>query len=319
MNTQQAFHDYSPARESFLEDVIVGLGQTNKTLPSKYFYDEVGSALFEQICDQDEYYLTRTELAIMEQHVVEMAASIGRACLLIEYGTGSGRKTRLLLERLPDMAGFVPIDISKVFLQRTVAALRMEFPDLEILPVCADYTKTYSLPICQKSVSKRVVFFPGSTIGNFEPPAAIAFLQHLVQLCGGQCGVLIGVDLKKDAAVLEAAYNDRHGVSSAFNVNLLQRINRELGANFDLNGYHHRGVYNESKGRIESYLVSEAAQTVHLDGADITFTDGEKIRIELSYKYTLDEFQALVQAAGLSVQQVWTDPMQLFSVQYLTI
>jgi dimethylhistidine N-methyltransferase len=311
-------HDFEPEPDSFREEVIQGLQQPNKELPSKFFYDEHGSQLFDQITELDEYYPTRTEIAIMRQHAHEMAALLGPHCLLIEYGSGSSTKTRILLDHIEDLAGYVPIDISKEHLLQSAEKLTAAYPDLEVLPVCADYTRQIELPIPERVVSRRVVYYPGSTIGNFEPEPAKRFLQTIAEVCGQDGGLLIGVDLKKDPEILHHAYNDHKGVTAEFNLNILARINRELEANFQLDQFRHYAFYNPPKGRIEMHLVSLQNQTVRLDDIEIRFKRGESIWTESSYKYNVGEFERLAAAAGFEVAQVWTDPDRLFSVQYLT-
>ncbi|UCE84863.1 MAG: L-histidine N(alpha)-methyltransferase, partial [Deltaproteobacteria bacterium] len=262
---------------------------------------------------------TRTELAIMRESAGEMADRIGPGCLLIEFGSGSSTKTRLLLDELRDPAAYVPIDISKEHLMRSAADLSAAYPALEVIPVCADYTADYDLPKPRRATERRVVYFPGSTIGNFHRARAIEFLEHVREVCGANGGVLIGVDLKKDRETLERAYNDAKGITADFNLNLLERINRELRSDFDLRLFRHRAVYHEGAGRIEMYLVSLADQTVELDGEPISFEKGEGIRTECSYKYDLEEFRDLVWEAGFRVDDVWTDPEARFSVQYLSV
>lgn len=302
----------------FRSDVLAGLAHPQKTLPCKYFYDARGSALFERICDLDEYYPTRTELAILEAHSAEMAQRLGRRCLLVEYGSGSSRKTRLLLDRLREPAAYIPIDISRAALDVSARALSEAYPHLEVLPVCADYTGPIEVPEPAKPAARRGVFFPGSTIGNFTPPEAQRFLGRMARVAGPGGGVLIGVDLRKERTVLEAAYDDALGVTAAFNKNLLARINRELGADFDLDAFGHRAHWNASAGRVEMHLVSELAQSVCVAGQRIHFAPGETIHTENSYKYELGQFAALAAQAGLAVHRVWTDPDARFSVQYLT-
>src|SRR5262249_3872196 len=222
------------AARQFRADVLRGLRAPKKELPCKYFYDEAGSDLFEQITQLEEYYPTRTELDIMERHAAEMAELLGPRCLLIEYGSGSSLKTRRLLDQLRDPAGYVPIDVSGDYLRRSVQALGVEYPNVEMLPLCADFTHPLGLPACRKPVGRRMVYFPGSTIGNFGPEGALALLRQTADLCGRDGGLLLGIDLQKDPRVIEAAYNDRRGVTAAFNRNILVRINRELGADFDI-------------------------------------------------------------------------------------
>jgi len=311
--------DCAPSAEVFLAEVLAGLQAFEKTLPCKYFYDRRGSLLFDRICDLPEYYPTRTEAAIMADNVAEMAALLGPDCLLIEYGSGSSTKTRILLDHLPDLAGYVPMDISREHLHHTAADLARAYPRLDILPLCADYTAAYTLPAARRPVRARAVYFPGSTIGNFHRDQAAEFLAQIARVCGAGGGLLIGVDLRKAASVLEPAYNDDQGVTAAFNLNLLERINKELGGDFDLGGFAHSAFYNEFAGRVEMHLMSLRPQTVHLGGAEIAFEEEETILTECSYKYGLDEFARLAQSAGLAVRHVWTDEARRFSVQYLTV
>lgn len=305
------------ARAAFLNDVMQGLGRTPKELPCKYFYDAWGSRLFEEICQLPEYYPTRTELAIMRQAIGEIVEAIGPQSLLIEYGSGSSLKTCLLLDHAPRLAGYIPIDISSAQLALAVRALANLYPRLRIRPLCADYTRPYELPAAAFGAARRVVFFPGSTIGNFSPGQAIHFLRHIAQVCGEGGGLIIGVDLKKDPRLLTAAYNDARGVTAAFNLNLLNRINRELGADFKLDGFAHHAFYNPREGRIEMHLVSLASQVVRLNGAAIPFALGESVWTESSYKYSPEEFANLAASAGWRVQRLWTDPGRLFSIQHL--
>lgn len=312
-----ALLDFASDTAGFHEEAIHGLTQAPKTLPCKFFYDARGSALFDQICKLDEYYPTRTEMGIMQAHAHEMSALLGDNCRLVEYGSGSSLKTRVLLDNARNLAAYVPVDISREHLGRTAAGLERAYPHIPILPVCADYTQPFDLP--QGRAARTVVYFPGSTIGNFPPPQAREFLARIAQICGQGGGLLIGVDLKKSAAVLEPAYNDKAGVTAAFNLNLLTRMNRELGADFALTHWAHHAFYNTLHGRIEMHLVSLQAQTVTVGRECISFRAGERIHTESSYKYALDEFACLAEDAGLTVQRVWTDDNHLFSVQYLTI
>ena len=314
-----ALLDCAPDLATFRSEVLTGLQSFEKTLPCKYFYDHRGSQLFDQICDLPEYYPTRTEAGIMRDHVTEMAALFGPECLLIEYGSGSSTKTRILLDHLPHLAGYVPMDISREHLHRTAADLACAYPHLDILPLCADYTAEFDLPTARRPVRSRAVYFPGSTIGNFHQDQAETFLNRIAQVCESGGGLLIGVDLKKPANILEPAYDDAQGVTAAFNLNLLRRINDELNADFDLNQFAHRAFYNALAGRIEMHLMSLRPQTVYLGGVAIAFEEEETILTECSYKYSLTDFAALASAAGLAVRKVWTDSEQKFSVQYLTV
>jgi dimethylhistidine N-methyltransferase len=303
----------------FRADVLRGLRAPKKELPCKYFYDEVGSDLFEQITELEEYYPTRTELAIMERHAAEMAGWLGPRCLLIEYGSGSSLKTRRLLDRLRDPAGYVPVDVSGEHLRRSAGALGEDYPDIEMLPMCADFTRPLSLPACRKAAARRVVYFPGSTIGNFTPEAARALLRQTAVLCAHDGGLLLGIDLQKDPRVIEAAYNDRRNVTAAFNRNILVRINRELAADFDVEQFSHRAFYNAAHGRIEMHLVSRCDQVVRVGSMPFSFAAGESIHTENSYKYSLPALAELAWAGGFAVKRVWTDERQYFSVAYLAV
>jgi dimethylhistidine N-methyltransferase len=303
------------ADQAFLADVLAGLSRPRKQLPCKYFYDERGSRLFDAICELPEYYPTRSELAILERHAGEMAAALGPRCGLVEYGSGSGLKTRLLLGRLGEGV-YYPVDISREHLLASARRLAEEFPAVEVVPVCADFTRPFQLPEARREVGRRVVYFSGSTIGNFPPRQARALLRRISRLVGPGGGLLIGVDLKKDPAVLEPAYDDAAGVTAAFNLNLLVRANRELGADFDLGGFRHLAFYNERHGRVEMHLVSEREQAVRVGGHRFRFAEGETIRTEYSYKFDLEGFAGLARSAWLCVRRVWRDPAGLFSVQY---
>ncbi len=309
-------------RETFRSDVLNGLAGSPKSIPCKYFYDERGSELFDRITETEEYYPTRTELAIMQAHIGAMAEQIGPRAVLIEYGSGSSLKTRILLDGLDDLAAYVPIDISRAHLFATAEQLREAYPGLPILPVAADYTADFELPELPDA-SKRVVYFPGSTVGNFDRAQAADFLQHAADVaCGpdGTCGgLLIGVDLKKDRETLEAAYDDAAGVTAAFNLNLLDRINRELGGTFNRNDFRHCAVWNEDAGRIETYLTSLREQTVEVDGVPFHFNAGETIHTENSHKYTVEGFARFAAEAGFILRQHWTDADGLFSVQYYEV
>jgi L-histidine Nalpha-methyltransferase len=310
---------FNDSATQFRADVLRGLFAPEKELPCKYFYDEVGSALFERITELDEYYPTRTELAIMEQHAAEMARLLGPRCLLIEYGSGSSVKTRRLLDQLRHPAGYVPIDVSGEHLRRSARALGEEYPDIEVLPLCDDFTRPLGLPACRKPAARRVVYFPGSTLGNFTPEAALALLRQTAGLCGRGGGLLLGIDLRKDPRVIEAAYNDRRGVTAAFNRNILVRINRELGADFDLDQFAHRAFYDAANGRIEMHLVSRRDQVVHVGGVPFFFVAGEAIHTENSYKYSLPALTDLAGAGGFAAERIWADERQYFSVAYLTL
>ena len=303
-------------RERFRADAFDGLSRSQKVLPSKYFYDERGSELFDQICELEEYYLTRAELEVMERYADEMVEAIGPRAMLVEFGSGSSIKTQILLDHLHGLLAYVPVDISASYLETSTERLRSRYPDLLILPVAADYTETLTLPRVAEP-HRVVVYFPGSTIGNFEPEAAGAFLSRIARLCGSDGGLIIGVDLRKDRETLEAAYNDASGVTAAFNLNLLVRINRELDGSFDLSRFSHRAIFNERESRIEMHLVSLAEQDVRVGRRRFHFRAQETILTEYSYKYDVDQFSRLAAGAGFGLDRVWTDERDRFSVQYL--
>lgn len=310
--------DLEPAASDFLEQAIAGLSSSPRTLPSKFFYDERGSDLFQEICELPEYYVTRTETEILRRHGAEIAESIGENAELVGFGTGAGVKTRMLLDHLENLIAYVPVDISKQRLTESAEALSREMPALEILPVCADYLQPFELPTPSRVPAHIAVYFPGSTIGNMQLEVARHFLGRVAKLCGHSGGLIIGVDLQKSKDVLEAAYNDSAGVTAAFNLNMLERANRELDADFDLPQWRHRAVYNEDVHRIEMHLISEQEQTVHLGDREFHFAPGEKIITEFSYKHTIDGFRALAASAGFQLARVWTDPRKLFAVFHFT-
>ncbi len=322
-----ALRDFAPAAEDVREAVLAGLSASPRTLPSRLFYDQAGSALFEQICDLPSYYLTRTELAILKAHLPAMADRIGPDALIIELGSGAGTKTRLLLDALDAPAGYVPIEISREALLASARGLCRSFPDLPILPVCADYGQSFTLPTPAaapgspgspgspgQGPARRVVYFPGSTIGNLDAPAARALFRRMRELAADGGGLLLGVDLVKSPDVLIPAYDDPEGVTAAFNLNLLRRINREAGADFDLSRWRHEARWNAAESRMESHLVSTGDQTVHVGGRRFAFAPGEGIWTESSYKYTRESIAAL--AEGFEPVESWTDPRGWFDVTY---
>ena len=314
-----AFHDRLPSAGSFLDDVIAGLSRPRKELPPKYFYDERGSWLFEAICEAPEYYLTRAESALMAARAGEMARRLGPRCAVIEYGCGSGRKTRILVDAL-DPVVYVPIDIAREQLLATAAAFAADYPRLAVLAVCADYSRPLALPkLAAVGARRRIIYFPGSTIGNLDGPEARAFLVNARNLAGPGGGMLVGVDLKKDAARLNAAYNDAGGVTAEFNLNLLRRMNRELGAGFDIAVFRHHAFYNAARGRIEMHLISLKDQKARIGGRSFHFRGGESIHTENSCKYSVDEFRRLASGAGFEPAACWTDPERLFAVHYLAV
>lgn len=302
--------------ERFLTDVVEGLSAPRKRLSPKYFYDRAGSRLFDRIAELPEYYPTRTELAIMRQSAREMAARCGPRCLLAELGAGSLVKVRLLLDQLDRPAAYVPVDVSGEHLRAAAKQLAAEYPTLDVRPVVADFTRSFALPPIP--AARRVVYFPGSTLGNFDPHEADALLRSVARLVGPGGGLLLGVDLRKDVAVLEAAYNDTDGVTAAFNLNLLARINRELGADFDLDAFRHRAFYNRELSRVEMHLVSHREQKAHVAGRTIHFRPGETIHTENSHKYDLGELTERAARCGLRAVEWWTDPRGYFAVGYLT-
>ena len=304
----------SPELDAFRRDVLGGLAGSPKSIPSKYFYDERGSQLFDAITKTEEYYPTRTELAIMEAATDAIAEAVGPGAILVEYGSGSSLKTRTLLDAL-DLAAYVPIDISGDHLMRTAETLREAYPGLTISPVAADYTGDFRLPALPPA-RRHVVYFPGSTIGNFSEGQAAVFLQHAADVAGPGGGLLIGIDLVKDRATLEAAYDDEAGVTAEFNLNLIDRINRELDGSLDRDGFRHQAVWNEEDRRIETYLVSQHAQEATICGVPFTFEAGEAIHTENSQKYTVDGFAASAAGSGFTLRHAWTDPADLFAVLY---
>lgn len=309
--------DYEPRQDRMRVDVLTGLRAEQKTLPCKYFYDDRGSNLFDSICKLPEYYLTRTELGIMETHVAEMAVALGPNLLLVEPGSGSSLKTRLLLERLRRPVAYVPVDISRTHLLAAAERLSQLYTELEILPVCADFNQIFEVPAPRRRPQRSVVYFPGSTLGNFDPGEAVQLLGHMRRLAGPSGALLVGVDLQKDQALIRRAYDDAAGVTAAFNLNLLKRINRELDGNFDLSRFRHRAVYDESRQCVEMQLVSLEPQVVTVAGERFGFHAGEHILSERSHKYTLDGLKALAAKAGLSLDRHWLDDCHYFCVAYL--
>ena len=308
-----------PANQDFLDDATAGLRASPKQIPSKYFYDKRGSELFDAICGLDEYYPTRTELGIMAAHGAAMAEALGAGCMLIELGSGSSVKTRILLRHMAEPKVYVPVDIARDHLAHTVRELAAEHDGLEIVPVCADFGKHFVIPAPATPVRRRVVYFPGSTLGNFEAAEAEALLARIAAWAGPGGGLLIGFDTCADRALLEAAYDDRQGVTAAFNLNLLQHANRELGADFKLDGFKHRAEYDEPARRVVMWLDSLREQDVTLAGEVFHFAKGESMRTEYSHKYDLDTFARNAARAGLALRQAWTDARGLFAVALLEV
>ncbi len=307
---------FEPETEDILSEITEGLTRPQKALPSKLFYDKEGSSLFDQITNLEEYYLTRTEVAIIKDNIKQISDTLGQECLLIELGSGSSQKIRLLLENLNNPSGYVPIDISEEHLLNSVRTLAKDYPGLRIMPMYADYTKSFNLPPFNFPYSKKVVYYPGSTIGNFSPVEAYEFLRRISQIAGPESGLLIGVDLVKDKRILHKAYNDKSGVTADFNLNILRRINREIGSNFNLNEWEHNAFFNSEENRIEMHLESKSEQLIQINGTRVKVARGESILTEYSYKYTIEAFRELV-SDFYKVETVWTDRNNLFSIQYL--
>ncbi len=309
------FYDYFPPSDSFRLEVLEGLSSSPKRIAPKFFYDTRGSQLFEAICSLPEYYLTRAETEILTVRAREISDLIGPGCLLIELGSGGSHKVRLLLEALQP-AAYLPMDISRDHLLRAARRLSAEYPWLEVHATCIDYSRKLDLPYCPNG-ARKIAFFPGSSIGNFEPEDTVAFLRNVAQMLQANGALLIGVDLKKDAKILHAAYNDSRGVTAQFNLNLLARINREMEGRFILDDFEHSAFYNETQGRIEMHLTSHRQQTVQVGAQRFGFARGETVHTENSYKYGLDEFQDLARRAGFRPVRAWSDSQGLFSVHYL--
>lgn len=302
----------------FRDDVLQGLAKTKKELHCKYFYDERGSQLFDQICELPEYYPTRTEASIMRQNADAIGRRIGDDAVLVEYGSGSSTKTRLLLDHLSDQRAYLPVDISEDHLLRTADQLRLDYPDLDIHPIVADFTVGFDLPD-EFETTPVTVYFPGSTIGNLRPDAAVDLLSQIAKQCHSGGGLLIGFDLDKSPETLVAAYDDAAGVTAKFNLNLLSRINRELGGDFDLDQFAHVAVYNKDHSRIEIYIESLCDQQVSIGDTQINFAEGERIFTEFSHKYAIDQFTVMAKQAGLVADECWTDQDNLFAVMHLSV
>ena len=309
--------DLSAEVMSFRDAVIRGLSQPRKAIPPMYFYDARGSELFEAICDLPEYYPTRIELGILERCAADMAERIGPAAQIVEYGSGSSRKARLLLNALREPVAYMPVDISADHLKATAETLAHDYPSLEVTAVAADYTRTFALPKPKRAPQALVGLFTGSTIGNFEPGEALSFLRQTARQLAGGGMLLIGTDLRKEPRRLHAAYNDAAGVTAAFNLNLLARINRELGGDFDVEAFDHYAFYNPHAHRIEMHLVSCRDQTVRIAGRSFHFNAGESIHTENSYKFDVDEFHATARDAGFLAEGLWIDEERLFGVHLL--
>lgn len=310
--------DFHPQLGDLRAEAVEGLLREQKALPCKYFYDSLGARLFEAITELPEYYPTRTELGILDESVSEMAEAIGSHATLVEFGSGVGLKTRKLLDALIEPAGCILIEISRGALEASAHQLAERYDRMEVIAVCADYTQPLRLPRPHRPSSRTVAFFPGSTIGNFTHEEAVSFLERVSDLVGKGGGLLVGIDRKKDPAFIEAAYNDALGVTAAFNLNILRRLN-ELGATFDLSAFQHHAPYLVDEGRIEMHLVSQRAQSVELGGTTIDFDPGERIVTEHSHKYDLDQFEAMANAAGFRLARHWSDANEWFSVCFLEV
>lgn len=316
------FLDLAPQTDAMEQDVWLGMNRTPRSLPSKYFYDATGSVLFDRICELEEYYPTRTESAILKRILPELEALFSDPLIMLEYGSGSSMKTQLLLEHVAQIRGYIPIDISREHLLATARFLATRFPDLNILPVCADYGQQILFDdddarLGSLTDARRMVFFPGSTIGNFERASAVQFLRRIHTLLGAEGYLLIGVDLLKDVEVLRAAYNDREGVTAAFNKNILEHVNRRLGSNFDPDTFRHEAIWDEASQRIEMRLVAEREVRIELPQGSVNVENGSHIRTEYSHKYSIEGFSGLATESGFEVRNVWTDPRNWFSVQLL--
>lgn len=317
MNAMLQLTDLHPTPDDITGDVLAGLAGTPKRLPSKYFYDKRGSELFEEITRQPEYYLTRVELALLEASAAEIAEAVGPRAHVVEYGSGSGRKTRLLLDALDDPVAYTPIEISRSALLGSVERLDREFDDIEVLPVLADFTEPVPLPVPEREADHALVFFPGSTLGNFTEGEAIRLLRAMHSTMGDRGGALLGIDMQKAPAMIEAAYNDAAGVTAAFTLNLLVRLNRDIGSDFDPQAFAHQAEYVVDAGRIETFLVSRKAQAVIVEGRRFEFVDGERMQVEYSQKYTDDSLATLASEAGLKVVRGWNDPSDWFGLRLL--
>lgn len=307
----------SDASKHFRDDVLRGLNSSTRAIPSKYFYDRIGSLLFDQICEVEEYYPTRTETGIMQRYGKMMASCIGTNSRLVEYGSGSSLKTRILLDHIEMLDSYLPVDISGEHLYATAESLSAEYPQHAIQPVVADFTKPINLPETSETQARTCIYFPGSTIGNFTQEEASELLKSMRTTAGDQGSLLIGFDLQKEKHVLEAAYNDREGITAQFNLNLLSRINRELDAQVEVTNFEHKAIFNERAGRIEMRLRSLCKQSIRIDDQFFHINEGDEILTEYSHKYTVDGFATMADEAGWSCRAVWYDPKQYFAVMYL--
>jgi dimethylhistidine N-methyltransferase len=318
MTSAQRLPQIASPRRTFRQDTIAGLSKRKKVIPPKYFYDQRGSELFDEICELDEYYPTRTELSILEERAFDLGVLVGPSARVVELGSGSANKTRAFLSGLWRPAQYVLVDISREPLEASARILGSEHRNLDVRAVCADYTHDFALPPCP-SATRTIAYFPGSTIGNFTPDEARDFLARVRRLVGPEGALVIGVDLPKDPALLHAAYNDARGVTALFNKNLLVRMNHELFGRFDVDRFWHHAFYDPSEGRIEMHLVSSSRHVVSVAGRSFMFDEGESITTEYSYKYSPDRFARLATSAGFTIDRLWTDRRRLFSVQVLSV
>jgi dimethylhistidine N-methyltransferase len=309
--------ELQPAAEELCADILSGMAMSPKRIPCKYLYDQRGSKLFDAICELPEYYLTRTESLITRRFAPEIAEQIGPRAALVELGSGSSVKTRIILDHLKAPVAYVPVDISQEHLAQTAAELALAYPRLEILPVHGDFTRNLTLPSPRRTPARRSVYFPGSTIGNFVRGEAIHVLRQIGKLCGAQGGLLVGIDLQKDVPTIEAAYNDSQGITAQFNLNLLTRINRELGADFDIRSFRHWAAYDQVHCRMDIRLISQRDQNVRVAGSQFTLAAGEPILTEYSHKFTIDGFASLGDQAGFELRRQWTDDDHYFALLYL--
>jgi len=301
--------------EGMLNEIIQSLSKSQKELSCKFFYDKRGSMLFEQISELEEYYLTRTEISILNNNIRHISDAVGKEALILELGSGSSRKIRILLDNFKSVAAYIPVDISRKFLLQSAGKLSKEYSDLKIIPIIADYTRPFTIPEFEMLYSKIVAYYPGSTIGNFTREQAQYFLKNIAGLCGIKSGLLIGIDLKKESKILEKAYNDGKGITAKFNLNILKNMNNSFGTNFEINKWKHIAFYNEEHGRVEMHLQSLEEQSVRVNGTSILFKKDETIHTENSYKYSIEEFEEMIDAF-YSLKNVWSDPGNKFAVCY---
>lgn len=312
------FVDLQPETEDFREAVLAGLALPQKSISPMFFYDAAGSKIFDQICESPEYYVTRTEIALMGDIQAELKSLVAPGSIVVEYGCGSSLKIRALLSALPDPAEYLAIDISKTHLITTIQEIAADYPDIRVGAICADFSDALEWPAqANPDQADRLAFFPGSTIGNQTPDEAMEFLTRVRHMVGGDGSLLIGVDLKKDIDVLNRAYNDAAGYTAGFNLNLLDRMKRELGAVLDVSAFAHDAFYNEAMGRIEMHLVSQTDQTIQIGEESFSFKYGETIHTENSYKYSIEDFIELARKSGFGAVKSWRDAEDLFSIHYL--